>query len=176
MDEAVDKEILFRNEYVRTEKDMNPYLEYYYFKGPRAIIRHIILLIGLLLCIGVLQMHSIDYLCYFVIVCTIVSEVYWIYWYFKSKKLNKNRFYELENGTEYKVVFSANDESIICESNLGTKNVVDYSKFLSATQIKNFIYLRSKANFAYIFEINSFTKGDSVEFMCFLKSKGVKVK
>lgn len=79
-------------------------------------------------------------------------------------------------GEDLEVVSEITNDSIKQIYSNGAQNQIFYDTIKKVCLTKNYILLHSKANLLYTLSKNGFSVGNEVEFLKFLKNKGIKVK
>jgi len=165
-------ETLFENKYTRTREIITEIYRYYYFK------RRFFIFVDALIILCTL---------YSAVLSVLVGKFLWdnmiylpiaffiqFFVYFMQVNALVNRDKETHGG-EPCVEMLVNDDIIAHRLGDTMSSQIDFSKIRSCITTKNLICLRTKAGLLYIFEKNSFTKGDAESFLCFLKDKGIKI-
>ena len=146
---------------------------YYYFQRKLVVVSYILAALGLFASILLAIFEGI-----FNWIAFVLLPLYFLfqpYCYVNQVNTMVKRDSEVHE-TEISVETIITNEYIQNTASNGAVNKLEYDKIKSATQTKNLILLRSKANLIYIFRKDTFTKGTKDEFVVFLASKGIKVK
>ena len=164
--------ILFENNYTRTKELAKEIYQHFYFKRPLNIIFDV--LFGLSFIANIVSLILGQYSNNGVLIFAPLFIAFQFYLYFKAVSVMIKRDNEVNSDNPIHVETIVTDEFIRNTASTGSVNEIPYSKIKKAIQTKNLILLWSKANLIYIFRKDSFTKGDTAEFIAFLRQKGFK--
>ena len=167
-------EILFENSYVRNKELAKEIYRFCYFQRKGMVICYILLSLSFVANILISVFEKTYDWSVFLSLPVIIFFVQ-LYCYFRQVNAMLKRDSEV-HGREISVDTIVTDEFIQNTASTGAVNKLEFNKIRSATQTKNLILLRSKANLIYIFRKDTFTKGSKDEFIAFLSAKGIKVK
>lgn len=165
-------EYIFENQFMCTK---NFYKEFYiksFFKNTFLVIFNIILIVNFFI-------HLSNIIFPTVVVNTDISSFSYIIFdllvlcfelYLYISRINNAYNRNLELNKELKVNWLVNEDSIY---NLENNISIEIEKIVKVLKTKSYYILISKANNAFIFKKDSFTKGTLKEFEEFLKRKKI---
>ena len=165
-------EILFENRYTRNREWAKEYWTYNYFFAPFSLIVNSLL--AFLFVIGVFCTLTAD----FSILWAIFMPIFWyaliVFLCNRNTKLTVQRDMEMF-GKTIDVTVTVTNDNIKVSNTVGSEAHLNYNDVKKAIIAKNYIFLLSKTNTAYTFRKNSFTVGNTEQFLNFLAYKGIKL-
>ncbi len=167
-------EILFENKFTKNKEWAKDAFGYICFRRPLKIAIDVFFAIYLFF--GLLSIIVInDNIEYFFIV---VPIIWWVLSFLQYNRcINASLKRDLEmHGKEIDVVTIVTEDLIRYSQSTGSEFQLQYSDIKKVVQTKGFIYLWSKTNMLYSFKKDSFSIGNTTDFLLFLKNKGIKVK
>ena len=162
-------EPLFKNRFVRDEQYAHELYLHYYLKTPLFVVLYVLFGIQTLISFSVSITSGL-----FALLCAaiIVLSVRILHSVNVKNTIARDR--ERANGNELLnelFVYSDRVELFM----LGNKETLYFSNIKRAFETKNHIFLQTKARMVYIFKKDSFTLGNSEDFVKFLRDNGIKI-
>ena len=167
-------DILFENEYTRDKKWAKDIYGYLNFRRPLHISFYIIF--GLFI-----SYHLFSFFMYgnSVSLAYLIIPAFWfafvVLLYFKNIRITLQRDVEI-HGKPVEVTVFVTDEIITQKHSTGSELYLNYYDIKKVVVTNKYIYLFSKANLVYTFKKDAFSIGDSIGFLKFLKTKGIKIR
>ncbi len=165
-------ETLFENRHTRNKQFVKEFYKFYFFQRKVLAVCYVILFLCFVAEIWLgIATKDVNWL---VLILIPLIYLIQIYRYFCLTKIMLRRDEEI-SGKEIEVETIVTDEYLQSTSSAGTIIKLEFDKIHTASETKNFILLRTKANLICILKKDAFTKGTTEEFKLFLKVKGIKI-
>lgn len=165
--------ILFESTYSRNKYLFKEIYFYHYYKNGIFLILEIIMGISLLANILSLIFDSEPYYYTFGYIAFFLLIQFW--GYHKAVKIGMARENEISSNGAVAYTVSIYEDKITQKTSLGSEYTIDFSNIRKAYKTSNYIVLQSAAKQLYILKKDSFTVGDSENFLDFLHEKGYKI-
>ncbi len=164
-------EILFENSYTRDKEWVQDATRWAFFRRPVLIVSDLILLLYFIMGIYEMAVNRVVYVYWFLIPLALIGVT--LFRYKRTVTLSLKRDIEM-HGKEIDVTSVVTDEHICYKHSSGTEYTLHYSDIKKVVQAKKYIYLISKSKTVYSFKKEGFSVGTAQQFICFIKSKGIR--
>jgi len=169
-------ESCFENQYIHDKAFFNEFYAYFFYKRPLLIVFNIFFLF-VFICriIAFFAFHvPVEEYSIFYIMPVLVWTVTAIR-FFRSRNYVLKQEMELNDGKPYEVCISMTNEGFdLQRTGNESVNHIDFSKIKKVIKTKSLYILLTGAKLGIVFKKDSFIKGTEVEFLQFLREKGLK--
>lgn len=164
-------EALFENKFTRDAEWAKDHFGYMYIRRPLLIFMEVVAA----LCFA--------WLVYDLIVNSVINVLlllYFVFWgvmpallYRKNSEMALKRDFEI-HGRTIEVVTTVTNKGIEISQSTGALYRLSFSDMKKVVQTKKFIYLWSKTNTLYSIKKDSFSVGNTEDFLLFMRNKGIR--
>ena len=166
-------EILFENKYVKNREWAKDVFGYINFRRPFVIVFDIYFFLCIVL--GIVDIIANKNINIYLFILPVVWIFLQVFIYIKNVNITLKRDFEM-HGKPIEVTVIVTDENITTLQSTGSELHLNYTDVKKAFQTKEYIYLQTKTKLLCSFKKDGFTIGKEVEFLKFLKDKGIKIK
>ncbi len=166
-------ETLFENSYIKNREWAKDVFGYINFRRPLIIVFDIFFFLYIVL--GIIDIIVDKNINVYLFILPIVWIFLQVFIYIKNVNVTLKRDLEM-HGKPVEVTVIVTDENITTVQSTGSKIHLNYADVKKAFQTKKYIYLQTKTNLLCSVKKEGFSIGNEVEFLMFLRNKGIKIK